>query len=472
MATTIARIPRLVRCTATWVGLALVLVAGFAFSATTVFPGDAALLPILGSVLVIGGGIGLTGPSAALVLALRPVRWVGRISFSLYLWHWPVIVIAEERAKTPLTNLDRVGYLVLTVALSAATFSLIERPFHTSPFLKPRRARTGWQSARRPLVAGALAVAVALSAAALVETRASDVIDAAQQSAARQSSLAHLIPTQATDATRIRLLDTRVQHLVRAGLALHDVPTDVDPPPLQLHVDPKYAACEDDRTVDPCTFGDTHSARTLVVFGDSHAMEWMPAIDTYAQAAGYRVVALYKLACPVPAVAIFRTTGPFPACSDWRARAMRDIVAMRPSALIMAFGTENTAQGAFDQSAWIQGLRTSLQRLRRSGAVIVEIGNNPALSEDPGLCLTRPHADPTACVGTYQDPALNAAEAQTDRSMAARYVDISPWYCVDNRCPAIIDGRIAYQDHDHLSPQYVRDLEPVLAVALRVAGLR
>ena len=113
-----------------------------------------------------------------------------------------------------------------------------------------------------------------------------------------------------------------------------------------------------------------------------------------------------------------------------------------------------------------------MEALHANGAPVVEIGKNPVLPEDPGLCLTRPGANPSACIGKMASPAVDAAEKATLESMGGTYLDIDSWFCADHRCPPIIDNVIVYRDHDHLEPHYVTTLAPVLTAALQSSGLR
>jgi hypothetical protein len=272
-------------------------------------------------------------------------------------------------------------------------------------------------------------------------------------------------------ADQVSVLQQRVRTLVRQGLVLHEVPPDVDPPPLQLRNGTRYGPClqgRGDRTVKSCTFG-AKSRQTLVVLGDSQGMTWMPAIDIYAKQAGYRVVTVFKNACPVPSIDVFK----YPECPPWREHALQYIRTLKPAAVILVFSLEPNAEGKISIPEWRAGLRESLRTLRRTHALIVEIGgNNARMPQEPGLCLTRPGADPSACTGSVVLHAVREAEGALVRDFGGTFIDIEPWLCVDGRCPVIIDKRIVYRDRGHMTPQFVSDLEPLLAASLRIAGLR
>ncbi len=424
------------------------------------------------------------------MLGLAPLRWVGKISFSLYLWHWPVIVIAEQRSSTPLSTVERFGCAAMTLALSATSFYLVEHPLRSSALLRPKGARNSWERSRKALLVGAIAIAIAVGVSALTHDRAAVAIDRASRRPEGTSAAASsLVPTLgASVAAQVAALQSRVAQLVREGLALRRIPDDVNPPVLRLQRDPRFSAClqfRRDVTVKPCTFGDTASKRILVAFGDSHAMEWMPALDAYGRQAAYRVITVNKEACPVPDIDVYTgqapgqpaqtvVAGAYPECTTWRAHALEYIRSLKPVAVVLAFGGENTTPEAFEESTWLSGLRGTMRKLAATGAHIVEIGTNSQLSQDPGQCLSRKGADPTDCQASFLDTVRLRihAESVVVRSEGGGFIDVRPWMCVDTHCPVIIDHRIAYADFGHLSPQYVLDVQPLLAASFRSEGLR
>jgi len=101
-------------------GLAGIVVAALGYDDSTPYPGLAAALPVLATVLVLAG-------RGDAILGRAPLRWLGRISYSLYLWHWPVLMIAAE-ASGPLTGLTRAGLVLLSVVLAMLTYALVESP--------------------------------------------------------------------------------------------------------------------------------------------------------------------------------------------------------------------------------------------------------------------------------------------------------------------------------------------------------
>ena len=126
--TRIARMPTLAAVVMSWVGLVGILVAAFAYSPSTAYPGSAALLPVISTVMVIAAGRVNPVRGAEVILRFRPFQWLGRISYSLYLWHWPILVIAAEYAGHSLSVSDNLLWLVLALALSIGSYKLLENP--------------------------------------------------------------------------------------------------------------------------------------------------------------------------------------------------------------------------------------------------------------------------------------------------------------------------------------------------------
>jgi peptidoglycan/LPS O-acetylase OafA/YrhL len=134
------RLPALVAAALSWIGLASILVAAFLFTSTTAYPGWVVALPVVGAALIIAGGVADPSYGVEQLLRLRPFQWIGMISYSLYLWHWPVLTIAAERRGTAsLPVADALLWLVLSLGLAVITYLLVENPIRHSTFLMSKR---------------------------------------------------------------------------------------------------------------------------------------------------------------------------------------------------------------------------------------------------------------------------------------------------------------------------------------------
>jgi peptidoglycan/LPS O-acetylase OafA/YrhL len=151
----LAKLPRMVALTMTWGGLAGILVAAFVFTPATAYPGSAVALPVLCTGLVVAGGTAVPHWGAEVLLGLPPFRWLGRISYSLYLWHWPILIIAADYAAHPLSVGDNLLWVLLALVLSIASYFLVENPLRHWRFL----SRSGFRS----LCLGAILVGISLA---------------------------------------------------------------------------------------------------------------------------------------------------------------------------------------------------------------------------------------------------------------------------------------------------------------------
>jgi len=126
----------------TWVGLAGILVAAFVYSAATPYPGVAVALPVISTALVVAGGMARPMAGAEVVLRLPPFQWMGKLSYSLYLWHWPILIIAAQHVGHPLSVDDNLLWLLFALALSIGSYFLIENPIRHWKFITRSGARS------------------------------------------------------------------------------------------------------------------------------------------------------------------------------------------------------------------------------------------------------------------------------------------------------------------------------------------
>ncbi len=160
------RLPPRAAAVTGWTGLALTLLACVWFTATTPYPGVAALLPTLGAVLVIGAGCATPAHGCGRLLGLAPMRAIGRISYSWYLWHWPVLVLAPALLGHPLGLPARLAAALLSAGLAVLTLRYLENPLRFAPKIR----NSPWRSLGLGAIATAVAVAVGMALTLVVPT--------------------------------------------------------------------------------------------------------------------------------------------------------------------------------------------------------------------------------------------------------------------------------------------------------------
>jgi hypothetical protein len=265
-----------------WAGLAAIVYAAVAFDASTPFPGTAALLPTLGTACLILGGASLYGQGRAApagLLSLAPVRYVGRISYSWYLWHWPALIFAAA-IWGPLSVAAGVAVVAASWIPTAATHHLIEDPLRLSRALARRP--------NRALGVGFACMAVGVCAGVALKDAQPTLSPAPLADVKGAAALAEQPnPQQHADAVR--------------------------PSPLRAAADRSrayYDGCLvgiSGTNSNKCLYGDPGADRTLILFGDSHAMQYFPPLEKLAKQNHWRLFVVNKRECPPFSVPI-RTT--------------------------------------------------------------------------------------------------------------------------------------------------------------------
>ena len=407
-------------------GLVSIAAAATLFDATTAMPGIATLVPVLGTALLLMsvrhapvGGI--ADPRAW--LATPPMRWIGRVSYSWYLWHWPVSVLLVAWLQRDTRSVWLAG-AVVSLALAEATRRWIEDPirFH------PRAAGNS-----RMVLAGAAAVVLLMAGVA-------------QGARAHSEHVAAVLPHAHIAASRERPA---------------------------LYANGCFLAADETR-FPLCVSGDTASTTRVVLLGDSHAAQWFPAIDPLAASAGWRLETFTKAACPIADV---NGSGPpveEASCAVWRARVLNDIVASKPDLVI----TANFAHvkwpgdrgGRYQVADWGAGYRRALVRLDAAGLRTLVLRNPPRPGFDVPGCVARlaqlKRVKPPSCAFDRELPRI--VEVARQEELAARglrhvtLVDMSDRICPDTRCFPVLDGRLVYRDRHHLTVGYAASLSDEL----------
>jgi len=428
-----------------WVGLALVLISIVTYSETAVpFPGSAALLPTLGTVAMIASGcvIASSGRFVGRILAIAPMRFIGRVSFAWYLWHWPILVLAEG-ALGPLPIRWKLFLMVVAFFLSILTLAVVEQPI--------ARWKALGRRASAAIALGLLSIVVASSSALAVGT----------------ASVARLSGTQATttvDAGSFEAVfgpDTGVT----AG--------EVTPNPLEAAADEPAKECllveETDRVMS-CERGVPGGAK-VVLFGDSHMHQWLPAYEELAAQRDWDLLVYTRAGCPVNDIAPRADDSRFsqPWCTEWRQQAIDDIIAQQPNLIFVS----SLHTYLPDQTETLQSWNASLERLRGAGVPIVYLRDTPNPEDDIPTCISAALDDWSRCAFPHdgvQEPVIQ--EALTGRQPDVHVVDLLPFFCdEEGTCAAARNGFLLYRDDSHISGSIAKAMAPGLEASLEEQGL-
>jgi peptidoglycan/LPS O-acetylase OafA/YrhL len=477
-------LPSLIALLAAGAGLAMVLAAGLFLDASVPFPGSAALLPTVGAGLVILAGLDggrprpLPGPSR--LLTLGPMRWLGRISYSLYLWHWPVLVLGAAIAVTPLELPVRVALALASVGIAAISQRWVEEPIRQGRFV-------GRQPVRSLALVGSLGVVVALlsvsvGAAVGPPSGATASIDPGSQ-IANALGTPHPPPPSGKVPSGPPASAAPTPIPATPG---GPVPADLEPSLAQAHQDTGviYAdGCEATTSVTvpkACIYGDRSSSTVVALIGDSHAAQWFPALDAVAQQRGWRLVVLTKTACPAVARTVWsgELQRAYTECDAFMAAALQQIAQLHPALVVVsrskyaAFVVDGHA-AAPDQTAalWTPAYATTLRAIVAAARHVVVIGDTPQMAMDPADCLSAHLGNVLACARPRAQAVASdiLAEDQAAATAAgASFIDPTAWVCPSEPCPVVIGSLLLYLDAGHLDATFSAALAPYLGTALGI----
>jgi peptidoglycan/LPS O-acetylase OafA/YrhL len=437
-----------------WAGIAYSVVT---YSGATPFPGSAALLPVLSTLAVIWAGAPDSAFSPNRVMGLRPVQFIGGISYSIYLWHWPLIVFFTF-FFTELEDTSRVAIVVVSVALAWLTTTVIENPAREWKALVSRPPR--WTAFAMVIAMIAVAVPAALGSQfmaqrATVETARAATAVATAGDCFGASAIA--APEGACDDVKHETLTPL------ASFATEDK--------AEVYTNGCYSDLLTP-TLNTCVVGDTASATRVALIGDSHAASWYPALKTIAQERAWSLSPFMKSSCPMSeATKHDETADVESSCSTWNA-ALAQELAQEPEPLDLVVVAHSSTGDKYDSDkAAIAGFREAWAPLVERGTQVVVIRDIPQMSEDTNLCISETAGDDKACdrpesQAVSDDLMVEAAKGQPGVSV----VDMNDFFCRDGSCTPVVGGVIGYRDSHHITATYATTLAPYLEERLETAA--
>ena len=479
-ASPLVKLPRAAAALLSWAGLAAIVWAVVSYGASTPFPGSAAMVPVLGAAAIIAGGAASGGSARRGVTGLlgtRPMQSLGRVSYSWYLWHWPALVLGAVLLGHSFAS--RMAMVALSLGLAYLTQRLVEDPFrHAKRLVKAPRASI---TAGVALSAVAALIAVFAIQAAPRPTGHAAAVATPRLPGAKPSTSSHASAVKAPPS-RFSALDTLQQPLQRvltAAAAIHGVPSNLTPSLSTVRGDkqrPFLDGCDlsfTSATSSPCAYGDTAASRTIVAFGDSHAAQWFPALDEYANTHHWRFENLTKATCPPVLIPIYSPVlgREFTECEQWRTQTIARIGAEHPALVIVDAARHYGPEYNFHvySSQWLSGLAKTVRELRATGAKVLVFGPVAKPPGDVPDCLSVHLDDAQACAlptGAAVNYLGSRAEQLTVESAGGYYVPTAPWVCSKDRCPVIAGNLLMYRDDNHLTATYAQWLEPVVAASI------
>jgi len=446
LAISVARldIPKQIRGAVGLAGVAAIVFAAVQYSAATRFPGFAAILPTLGTAAVIASGgqeeMSLTHKS----MSWKPFVGIGGISYSLYLWHWPLIVIAAFLWQ-PMTV--ELGLAVVAFSFLPAwlTKKYVEDPIrHNDRLIYPRRR--------------ALALGVACTAIGVV--------------VGIGLGAAHTRATETDPVVAAPTLDSAVS---LDGVAPHPAEARNDNP-----WGDNASACHQDQDspeLKSCAFGEVASATTVALVGDSHAAQWLGALTDLAFDEGWRLDTYTKSACLFGDVDVLDGAGrEYESCAQWNDKLLQEFTGPgRPDVIItsnshtyraVADGVELAPEDS--RRAVADGLAATWSRMTAQGIPLVVIRDTPRPRIDVPECVLVNHPNLAPCVVDLAT-AMDGNTPQLDAMGLVEgvlLIDLTDLICPDNSCPPVLDDILVWRDSHHLTNTFVGVLQPTLSQEL------
>ncbi|MBI4934059.1 MAG: acyltransferase family protein [Actinobacteria bacterium] len=486
-----------------WVGLLVIVVCGVVFSDSMRFPGWVAAIPVLATALVINAGAAGAVAGPFQVLRAMPLQWIGARSYAIYLWHFPMLILAE-REWGPLSVAARLGILALSVVIAAISYQLVENPVRHSPTLAASPARS--------LAMGAWIALAGVGGAALLLNNPPP-LDAGVEAAAptlvgqtttvptavgstvvpSTSPVSTVAPGTSTTAARVPTVDASKDNPPElAALIAANLPTleaGVQTSKVPSNLSPSLASARDDlpqvydngcildlgvSSPETCIYGDPNGSVTVVLFGDSHAAEWMPAMHQVASQNGWRLLVHTKKACPTAEIPTEKDPNRTD-CVPWREAVIQQIAQLQPDLVVMSayrYKQVGAAAGRDPDQVWKEGLDLTVSKVRPLTSNLLLLGDSATPLEDVPSCLAGNLSSVASCMNS-RDGAVRPGRLAVEREVAAKYdadfIPTSDWMCTDTACPVIVGNVLMYRDNSHITATASVFLAPYVDAALRVA---
>jgi hypothetical protein len=389
----------------------LITIASLIYDENTAFPGTAALIPVLATTMLILS-MEKWPPFLDKFSRRASVQWLGKISYPLYLWHWPVLVIPKIYLSRDLNPFETILAIVLILFLSDMTHRYIEEPL-----------------------------------------RYRDV-------SVKKIILSAVVATCASILLGLAIISSYNSSITSASGFTFDVEEVRQKPKnnidgCHIHVGVTVAP--------KCEYGDIYSKKTIVLYGDSHAAQWLPALDIVGRKNGVKIVSLTKSACPSAEVikelsSQYRVAD----CQTFRNSSIKRISQIKPVGVIMTGMQPFTAPNSNVDSRdwWLAGEAKALSRIKGFTKYPIYLTDTPLPRIDIPTCLAEKGSD----------------ECDTSRPISPEVapgliaINPTPWLC-ERSCSAVIDGIVVYRDKSHLTVAMSEYLAPELEKELKRIGV-
>ena len=418
----------------TLLGSLFLVISIFKFNDNTLFPGYAVLLPVTGTALLLYSFVHKNTNIFDTIFSNKILGFIGTISYSLYLWHWPLIEIVSER-RGILSFLTKIIIFLSAILLATLTYYLIENPFRK--YKRISKAPTNSFG-----LYGIGSLILLLSSVALLLQGGNFSIQGENLKTVNLSTVKQN-PGYYTDGCSLSLDSTK------SGI---------------------------------CRYGDWQGKKKILLFGDSHAGQWQDAMAKLGTKNHFEVISLIKSGCPAAEVTVKANnkTSPYSACDKWRENMIKRINQIeKPDIIIIS---SLSIYAPYDKAIkdrmnwWSNGLSNTIKKLKNDKVKILILGDTPFPIKNIPDCIAANAHDVNKCnitLSSQQNFDMSILESKLANKLNVSYFNPKPWLCTRKDCPAVINGVVVYRDASHISLTYARVLAPsVLKNVLKETGVK
>ena len=456
------QIPAALRILLGWMGLACIALTAIVYTVATPFPSWTALLPVLGTVAVIAANPPLTWASPVRYLAWRPIQWLGDVSYSVYLWHWPMIVLLPFISGGHLGRLDKLLIIACTLILAGVTKTFVEDRFRISRSNTASPMRRSFQ-----LAAAGMALVLALGAVQIVEFNHRQVV--------AQGQLLQALAGDEPCFGAAAMADSSCPPTTKGPVL---------PAPAKAALDKSDAYAHNCWETTPfagtrnCVFGDPEGSISVALVGNSHAGQWLGPIDAIARSKGWKVTTFLASMCTATAIDLeWNSIEGRNGCRQWGRNVLKattsgefDLVLTAERNTWPAVGKSRPESEPF----WEKGYSDYLKVWLSNDVNVAVIQDTPlpaqTIKSIPD-CVAEHMNDLVQCAGDARtwipdDPLVRAARKLQDERVTV--IDLSTSFCTET-CPAVIGGVVVYFDGSHITNTYAMALAPYMVGPLSAA---
>jgi peptidoglycan/LPS O-acetylase OafA/YrhL len=454
------------RAAVSWLGVAMILVAAFAYTPETPFPGAAAILPIAGTLAVIWAGSPQLRWAPTGWMSLRPAQWLGDVSYSVYLWHWPLLILAPFLLLEQLGTGIKLVLIALTLILAALSKHFVEDPLRSGPLLASHRPRRTFAF-----------VLVGTGTVLLATVFALTVLGSKQD---EDTQLAQQLLKDNTRCLGAAARDPENQPCVNPKLKLLVTPTPAAltgsyAKALALTSCPSLGERLDGgRRV--CNFGvpPSRAKRHVALIGDSHAGRWRAALSIIARERDWRITSTSLVGCPDNIKMPAKDVAQAEKCERWRNSVPRWLAAQpEVDTVLIAQLTPKFDPKTFD--SYVAGYQETWRMFPPTVKHLIVLRDNPKAPKGTLDCIERAIGDRRSAGPACALPRSEVLDSYPDiAAVAARRLnrpnvgvaDLTEFYCDKKLCYPVIGGLLVTSDTSHLTPAFSSTLAPYLLRAI------